>query len=498
MEDSRDQWEDGNGRDRMLCSVAKEDSTDAITTIHQLKTFSWDSNGEDSVGSFGINRRNCFTIDDEDISFWTKTNNSQPQQSGKRRKTTTMDTTMIQPPIVVSPEISQPAATVEISLDSLPAGYEALLESLVLSDDHDDTRSEWVAKENDDLALLFPLISDSHSSKTATNAPEIKPSPSYCHNNRCRGENLRGGWASSKTSSKTMESVNYLKIPQDLFDSDVYKLLRPSLPLPGSLRAVLCLLLHMEHWSSSTMMIHSNRTDLLKYACEIVNGKLLQCEYDESSSNRRIDKSSSSNSSKRNSKNIPEKSRKNISGKILDALVERLGSSVDLAVLLQTSAQANKSLATADDHRLDIFFHQKVHDDRSEQQERSCSLRPRTFGETNNRLCFPCPPSGERNGGQKRKARAKVNESHDSSDNRSELVSTTLRFAVAFGAYYYSTSTPTTHRDDRLLALTGRRSMTLEDFVDSVSRDLEHVDQNEMRRSWNTLEKVWDGRARQM
>uniref|UniRef100_A0A6U9ZPQ8 Uncharacterized protein n=1 Tax=Pseudo-nitzschia australis TaxID=44445 RepID=A0A6U9ZPQ8_9STRA len=488
MEDSRDQCEDEDDRGRMWYSAAKEDGTDAIATINQLKTFSWDSNGEDSVGSFGISRRNCFTIDDEDISFWTKTN-LRPQQSIKRRKTTTMDTTIIQPPIVVSPEMSQPAATIEISLDSLPAGYETLLESLVLNDGRDDTRSELAAKEKDDLALLFPFANDSHSSKTANGAPEIKPSPSCYHDSRCRGENLRDGWA----ASKTMESVNYLKIPQDLFCSDVYKLLQPALPLPESLRAVLCLLLHMEHWSS-TMMTHSNRTDLMKCACEIVNGTLLQCEYDESSSNRRIDNNSNSNSSK--STNIPEKFRKNISGKILDALVERLGSSVDLVVLLQASAQANNDLATANDHRLDIFFCQKVHDERSEQQEWPGSMRPRTFGETNNRLCFPCQPSAERNGGQKRKARAKANEKHHSSENRSELVSTTLRFAVAFGAYhYYSRST---HRDDQLLTLTGRRSMTLEDFVDSVSRDLEYADQNEMRRSWNTLEKVWDGRSREM
>mmetsp|Transcript_24483 Transcript_24483/g.67639 ORF Transcript_24483/g.67639 Transcript_24483/m.67639 type:complete len:488 (-) Transcript_24483:1357-2820(-) len=469
------QSEDGHNGAMWLYSSVKGGYLDnATNTIPLLSTFSCDSVDEGDMSGLGVTRKNCFAVDKEEQ--WPMTDAGM-EQSAKRRKTTSK--AMFQLPIVVTPERAERS---EICLDPLPIGYELPLGSLIMSDQNFGTRSEASAVEKDNAkALLFPLIGDFKPFDATFGTPEIRPSTSHCRRKKC----LAGNHKKNPTSSEMMDGNEISKIPRDLLCSEVYKLLRPSLPLPESLRAVLCLLLHMEYWSSSTIITSCERVVLLKSACSTVNDKLLGRKEDATPSH------GSKTNANTGTIKIGKKSQDNISGKVIDALVERLGSSVDLAILFQASAETNNDLAAAKDNRLDIFFHDTVNDDTSDKQVQQHQLRVTTTGDANTQF-FAIPISAVYNGytGHYSKTCTKVCESHDECECRSDFTPTMLQLAVAFGVHHYRMST------DHDLSSSNSRSMTLEDFVKRVSDDLDFLDENKKKYYWNTLVKVWDGKFR--
>lgn len=315
----------------------------------------------------------------------------------------------------------RPCATmVEITLDPLP---ESQLHPLLLDVGSDDQTN--ISKNK--LGLLFP--------STDPGCPTVT-TPKY----------------------KAMNIDNLMMC--NLCETYVYKQLRPSLPLPESFGPILCLLLHMEFSS----LIHGK---FVKHACEVVNEQW----------NDDAHGLCSSRSS--NGREI-----QNISGKIVDELVETLGPMIDLPIMFQASAQTYNILADVENNRLSTFFRKEING--SEELDTEFKARDDVAIKS---CASNAWTSCESAAGQKRKAQIKDNIDEEKIAVRSRLVEfvpTGLQLAIAYGANY--------SMNDSDLFKSGQ--MSLEEFVKNTSVHLRCTDLIEKRKKWNDMMKAWHARGR--
>lgn len=381
-----------------ILSVTSRETSIVIST---LRTFSCESDMEPIDG---FDSQSCFAIDNENSSIYTRSQDKS-KKDPKQQHGCFLQASIVTPP--------QPSTTMlEIPLD----------------------QKSPLEKES---GITFP--SADPGCQVATNPEYETPllSESGPKSHPCDG----------------LSNLNF--IAGNLRETFVYKQLRPSLPLPGSVGPILCLLLHMELSS----MIDGT---IMTQACEIVAEQWKE----DGNGIRSTDKSG--------------RKVQNIAGRIVDKLVHNLGPQVDLPVLFQVSAQIYNNFAAARDDRLSIFFRQEV--DLSETLEtESQVLDDMASCATNVETDFG------RISGKKRKERESGQDENEeiSSKNRTEFVPTVLQLAIAYGVNY-----PTNENSD---FESGR--MSLEKFVEKKSRQLQCMGPIERSNAWNHLIKIWHDRG---
>lgn len=294
--------------ERMVCSINIGDTVD----ICRLETFSWDWDENQAVKN-AEEPKDSITKDYNWLKYLIE-----PQRD-ERDCAVDRAISSILPPIV-TPEKPQ-ANTVDISLDPLPVSE---IHPLLLS--NDDTFRDDLKAPKESYTLLFPSMDP--KSPNEDRVPAVQSSPSQYHGRDT--ENFNESHSGSFTFDGAFDMMSKkVVVTRNIFDSEVYNLLRPSLPLPKGLEPVLFVLLHME---SSTNI----RKSVLNDACEIMNGVL---------------KAASNPLKTSNSSSIWD-----ISGRIVDDWMGGLGKSIDLACLFQESVKMRKRFSVDGDNRLEIFF----------------------------------------------------------------------------------------------------------------------------------------------
>ena len=401
-----------------MLSVACRDTSIAIST---LRTFSCESDME-LIDSF--NSQGCFVIDDVNTMIHTRS------QDKRKTDPKQQQNCFLQPKIVTPPKLC--ATTLEISLDPLP---EHQVHPLLLHVGSDDQKS---ASEKE-LGLLFPNTDPGYLSTTTLDyktplPPERSP------------QNIPKDGPS-----------NFHSIASNLCDTCVYKNLWPSLPLPGSFGPILCLLLHME----LSPKIHQA---IVTQACEIVNEQWKEhakglCSM--ASSGREI---------------------QNISGNIVDKLVETLGPLVDLPVLFHASAQIYNDFTDSEDDRLSIFFLKNI-----ESEAEETELQVVDDGMAKKPWASNVATDCECTASKKRKARASNEDDSEKTCEkiRTVFVPTVLQLAIAYGANY------STIENGHIKS----GQMSLEKYVVEKSSQLQCMEPTERSDAWNDMVKVWRDRG---
>lgn len=318
---------------------------------------------------------------------------------------------------------------VEINLDPLP---ESEIHPLLLDIDCDERSSLPLP----DSGLLFPLIDEELQIVIASTECKASIPEESC----------------DVDDDDDHTAISDTIIQCNLRETYVYKHLRPLLPLPDSFGPILCLFLHLEF--SSTIS-----TTILTQACEIVNE---QWHKEKERSSIAMD----------NKKGI-----QNISGKIVDELVEHLGPIVDLPILFQASAQTLNRLSPAneDEDGLSIFHQTDPNAPKTESQD------------GDDAEVGPCNLNGsigeECTSGHKRKSRTNddAEEEKLTSKKRVVFVPTMLQLAVAYGA---------NHSKVDGISFGGKKP-SLEEFVEKTTRRLQAMDSTERGQKWNDLVGLW-------
>ena len=459
----RKHCQDENGG-QMLPIATHRDSSSIV--ISSLKTFSCDSDTEliddifDSQSYFATTTSP--TTSENGTTIPTKQERSQEDQ----RK----EDSMPPPPIVVTPPKSC-TTMVEISLDpspeSLPYPFLVHVGTTTSSSGSDDQKNP---PEKEESWLLFPS-SDPDCPTTTT--PGYRAPMSF-ENNHCYAHDYHVNDAMKNNDDTLIMTSNLCK-------TNVYKHLQPSLPLPESFKPILYLLLHIEF--SST--IHGT---VLKDACGIMNKEWKQKK---ARDDELCSFTTTTTTSKRSSSDVSK--IQNISGKIVDALLETLGSTIDLPVLFQASARTYNNMAATegDDDRLSIFFQKGINATKSAKQTTKLQATIDDHGATSKAVSTAgCVCSVV---GQKRKMRTNDKADDDDDDdekmaafkkNRIEFVPNVLQLGLAYGATNRSTGD----------GIKSDQAMSLEDVVTTASSRLHSMDPFELKKEWNSMMKAWEDR----
>ncbi len=333
---------------------------------------------------------------------------------------------------IVTPQLPE-ASVVEISLEPLP---ESRIHPFLLDMGYDDQKIPAI----NDSDLLFPLADEDFLGMITTQCKQA-PLPEI---------------SQEKHEDEQMIYDNITK--SNLFETYVYIQLHPFLPLPDSFGPIVCLLLHMEFSSIIDQTI-------LTKACEIVNEQW----------NDETDGICS---------NTTKKEIQNLSGKIVDKLVETLGPMVDFPVLFQASAQTCNTLSTTD--MLSIFFRNDPDALEAEEIESKVrdDLKPRycESKESIDRNCIS---------GKKRKSRTNDDTEDEKmpSHNRAKFVPSVLQLAIAWANY--STFGNDLSESDKNAEC---EQTSLEEFVEKTSTRLQAMGSTERRNQWNNLVERWQSR----
>jgi hypothetical protein len=292
--------------------------------IPGLKTFPYDSIDMEYVASVvGLGNNIYFTTD----------NIQSPQN--KRRKITTYDgydgncqeavspiTTRTTTATVITPVPEKKSHVANVEFDPIP---ESQLESLILecycgTDNKED-------HEGDTNDRNSTIITTALQSKPSVFVSSDFDMESFFQS-ETRLDELDNNDKESSTMTNDADSTTLTLHNVDLHVGEVYRVLKPLLPLDESLEPILLLLLYMELISStSTSTIDKS---VVKYACEVVYGKLEPL----------------TNNNNNNNEDVQQ-----IKGDIVETLINALGSTA-VAIPFQASVQ------TSDDQDLNKKIHQ--------------------------------------------------------------------------------------------------------------------------------------------
>jgi len=363
-----------------------------------------------------IDSHSCFPMDDE-----IRTN---PMSSYDRQE---IDLMQNQGCDLLLPIVTPPQPCTGLVEISVNPSLESELNPLLLQQVGDDSQSIPLEKE---IGLLFPSIDLDSSTSTTLE----------CRKPLCLEHNVND--FDSATNSDRLMTMS------DLYETEVYRALLPSLPFPESFRPILSLLLHME-FSPIT------RGRIVKQACGIVNAQWKE----------------GSQGKERKS----EVKVKNIAGKIVDTFVEAFGHIVDLSVLFQASATTHSHVFSVEDDRLSIFFRDKVNVLKPAKIESQCNANWSTDPYYTNIL-----DESKYVSRQKRKDRSinGTDGGNTTTKKRSKFEPTLLQLAVAYGATY--------SRNESLLDCG-----SLEEFIVKASSRLQRIDAIEQRHMWKEIEETF-------
>jgi len=438
----------------------EEDKLNNSDEISLVSTFSYDSDQMSVVDNFD---GNLFTIDSDNtvVDF-------QSQKNNKRRKITTtiqhhcddnqnsqeVFTTIRSTTNIVTPEKSQ-TAYLEIG----------------------------TANSSQSLCLDFSYDKDVDTNFSATTTLQSNPSMSFFqpdtrleHNNNDKGS--------------TINEDNTLTFREgSIGNSEVYRVLRPLLPLDESLKAILLLLLHMEWSSSSSLLSMSIDKSVVKDACEIV--------YQTLDPSRRI--------LRKEAQAVKFTKEQILFGDIVDNLIEKMGSTVDFAILFQASARANNDQVVND--KIQIFFQQQQKENDIDINNRISVLQPAATPydlsrtETVERRVTKLV-TATTTAVSKRMSHDNDDDAptiHDScittvdSDNYHPKISPTLlQLAVAYGSSYYNSETLSSSSSLKE-EVNGKRPITkvktMEEFVKDTSKKLQCMGTIQKEHLWNEIVK---------
>jgi hypothetical protein len=475
-----------------MLPIATNNRDSSSIVIATLKTFSCDSDTD--------------LIDDifDSQSYFATTACSSPSPTATSENGTTIPTKqelsqedqrtedlMPHPPNVITPPKSC-TTMVEISLDPSPESLPyPFLVQVGTTTTATTTSSNGATSTSDDLksplekeesGLLFPS-SDPDCPTTTT--PGYRSPMSFINSHHAHAHAHAHDYHANVARNNNDDT---LIMTSNLCETDVYKQLQPSFPLPESFRPILYLLLHIEF--SST--IHGT---VLNDACGIMNEEWKQEEaHDDELCNSTSTASTTSN--KRSS--IDGRKIQNISGKIVDVLVETLGPTIDLPGLFQASARTYNNLAATDGDgdgdRLSMFF-QKGVTASSKPAEKTAEFQATIDDKVAIKSCpseevstagcvYECPAVG-----QKRKMRTNDDDDDEKiialKKNRIEFVPNALQLGIAYGA----TTKPSTND-----GIKSDQGISLENFVTKTSSRLHSMDPFELKREWNSMMKAWEDR----
>ena len=414
---------------------------------------------------------------------------------------------------VVTPEIRK-IATIDLATNgSFTSGVEndPVIQSLFL--DHcnygsNDTKNG--NKENEeeqaDLLSLCSIDPDPSITATATNLsfnPSVFHENSYsnhyvdgsgdggvgCEEARHRGNNNSGGSVMNENSN------NLFFDGGDLRNGEVYRILRPLLPLDESLQLIVGLLLHMELSSKLSTARSSDSLLVVKDACNIVYVELKQSQSD--------------TPHKKDVTKGAEWSQK-LLGDIVEKLIDKLESSVDFYTFFKTLALSdNRNEVLIPDTARVIFFQpERIKVDAQNEV-------PAVVRTTSTPRILSKPKRRKRHSITATNAAAQTRSSHD--DNRSttnniirsknrhlkgncevKMINKDdriLQLAIAYGATYYndnltSSSSSLVTKEEQRGEERSRPKATatsLEEFVTNTCDKLERMDFTQIQNLWNNM-----------
>ena len=430
--------------------------------IPGLKDFSYDSIDMEYVANVVGPSNNIFST----------TNDSQSPQN-KRRKITTYDdydgncqeavspiTTRATTATVITPVPEMKSHVANVEFDPIP---ESQLESLILdcycgTDNKEDHEGD----TNDRNSTIITTALQSKPSvfvNSDFNIESFSQSDTRLdeHDNNDKGSTIMTN--DEYSTALTLHNV-------DLHDGEVYRTLEPLLPLDESFEPILLLLLHMELLSSTSMSTSTTiDKSVVKYACEVVYGKLEPL---------------TNNNNNNNNEDIQQ-----ISGDIVEALIAALGSTA-VAIPFQASAQ------TSDDQDLSrkirqVFFQQLEINNNNEllsaaqttataatALSRSSSAEVEIIEVGRSQLLEVVTATASTEGASTRN----LSQDDDYDDalptthenkNSKKFVPTLLQVAIAYGASYCP------------------QTMTLEEFVKNSLEKLQSMDTIQLENLWNDM-----------
>jgi hypothetical protein len=423
-----------------------------------LKTFSYDSIDMEYVAAVvGLGNNIYFTTDDI----------QSPQNNNKRRKITTSGdyddtcqeavspiTTRTTTATVITPVPEKESHVTNVEFDPIP---EAQLESLIIdSYSGTDNKEDREGDTNDRSSTIITTALQSKPSVFVNSGFNME---SFSQSDTRLDEHDNNNKVSSTTTNDE-DSTTLTLHNVDLHDGEVYRVLKPLLPLDESLEAILLLLLHMELLSSTSTSTTINKS-VVKFACDVVYGKLEPL------------------TNNNNNEDIQQ-----IQGNIVETLINEIGSTA-VAIPFQASAQ------TSDDQDLNkkihqIFFQQLEINNNNNgllsvaQTTSATSISRSLSAETEiievgrSQLLEVVTATTSTEGASTR------NLSHDDdydnalpttheNKNSKKFVPTLLQVAIAYGASYCP------------------QTMTLEDFVNNSLEKLQSMDTIQLENLWNDM-----------
>jgi hypothetical protein len=411
-------------------------------------------------------------------NIYSTTNDSQSPQN-KRRKITTYDdydgncqeavspiTTRATTATVVTPVPEMKSHVASVEFDPIP---ESQLESLILDcycgtdnkEDHEGDTND----RNSTIITTALLSKPSVFVNSDFNMESFSQSDTRLdeHDNNDKGSTIMTN--DEHSTALTLHNV-------DLHDGEVYRTLEPLLPLDESFEPILLLLLHMELLSSTSMSTSTTiGKSVVKYACEVVYGKL--------------EPLTNNNNNNNNNEDIQQ-----IRGDIVEALIAALGSTA-VAIPFQASAE------TSDDQDLSkkihqVFFQQLELNDSNNNEllsaaqttaaaaaaaaalSRSSSAEVEIIEVGRSQLLEVVTATASTEGASTRN----LSQDDDHEDalptthenkNSKKCVQTLLQVAIAYGASYCP------------------QTMTLEEFVKNSLEKLQSMDTIQLENLWNGM-----------